>query len=65
MSREITFDNDIEDPSLVRSILAELVADVGHACEVMASLPGPSPSSSLSRVYDHHPSEDRRHPISR
>lgn len=30
MSREITFDNDVEDPSLLRSVLAELVADVGR-----------------------------------
>lgn len=30
MSREITFDNDVEDPSLLRSVLAELAADVGR-----------------------------------
>src|SRR5690606_30766687 len=30
MSREITFDTDVQDPSLLRSVLAKLVADVGR-----------------------------------
>ncbi len=56
MSREITFDVDVEDPSRLRSVLASLVADVGRPPSARRPLgPHGDAQGALPRLHHHHP----------